>query len=579
MLRRLASYRREVTVLVVLGVIVAIGNGTTPFIIGKLFDAILADASVILPYLQQTVPLWAAILGGWLVLQLITVFVDWRFTMLSVRFNNTVFADYVSRGFAHLLYLPIAFHNERKHGSLGDQISRAARKVTMITDNVILQLGPEFASVLIGLTLTLFIAPLATLIILVGISIYVVLLFRVGPESARLQKRSYHAWKNAFGHAFDVITNMHAVKQSTAERREDRKLEQQFVRTAGRRAIALERLWANIGIFQSVVTVATQALVFLVAILAIRGGEMSVGDLIALNSYAMMVFGPFARLGRQWQTLQNGLVEIEQTEQILQRKPEPYRASAQPIEPLAGRIAYRDVWFRYRPRENYVLRGLSFTAEKGETVALVGPSGAGKTTTLELLSGYYTPSRGTISVDGTSTRRIDLERLRGNIAVVPQEPVLFNDTIKENIRYGAFNATDDDIERAAREAHAHEFIAEFSKGYKQLVGERGVKLSAGQKQRIAIARAILRDPSILILDEPTSALDAETERLIIESLERLMEGRTTFIIAHRFSTVRKADTILVYSGGEIVESGTHDELMQRPDGRYRYLYEYQVGLY
>ena len=225
-----------------------------------------------------------------------------------------------------------------------------------------------------------------------------------------------------------------------------------------------------------------------------------------------------------------------------------------------------------------MLDGLNFKVEQGERIAFVGKSGVGKSTTIDLVSGYYFPTKGEVLVDGHDTRKFDLIALRGGIAVVPQEPSLFNDTIMMNIKYGKLKATDSEVVEAAKKARAHEFIEELPEKYSQLVGERGIKLSVGQKQRIAIARAILRNPAILILDEPTSALDAETEKQIAESFDELMKGRTTFIIAHRLSTVRKADRIFVFEKGRIVEEGRHEDLAKLEGGFYKRLHDYQIGL-
>jgi len=237
-----------------------------------------------------------------------------------------------------------------------------------------------------------------------------------------------------------------------------------------------------------------------------------------------------------------------------------------------------NVSFSYGARQKKVLENISFEVRPGEVVALVGESGVGKSTLVDLVSHYYRPTGGHIYIDGHDVSRLDLYMLRSHIAVVPQEPLLFNDTVKNNIRYGNFSASDEEVEQAAKLAYAKDFIANFPQKYNQLVGERGIKLSVGQKQRIAIARAILRSPSILILDEPTSALDAKSEDFIQKSLEFLMEKRTTFIIAHRLSTVRKADMILVLEKGRIIEKGTHEDLLRIPKGVYRRLYEFQIGL-
>ena len=224
------------------------------------------------------------------------------------------------------------------------------------------------------------------------------------------------------------------------------------------------------------------------------------------------------------------------------------------------------------------MNGISFKTEPGEKIALVGESGVGKSTLIDLISGYWRPQSGNIFIDGHNLKNLDLKFLRSNVAIVPQDIILFNDTVKNNIKYGSFGASEEAVVEAAGFAHADEFISNFSKKYEQLVGERGVKLSMGQKQRIALARAFLRNPRILILDEPTSALDSKSEKYIQESLKELMENRTTFIIAHRLSTVRKADKIIVLEKGMIAESGSHEELMEIPGGIYRNLYELQVGL-
>lgn len=300
---------------------------------------------------------------------------------------------------------------------------------------------------------------------------------------------------------------------------------------------------------------------------------------MAFNGYAAMIFGPFAVLGRNWDLVQNGFAAIARAEKILGLPEETYvPKDALIISDIHGGVEYKNVSFRYEKNNTLVLKDISFSVSPGESVALVGESGVGKSTLIDLLSFYYEPTSGIVSIDGHDLKNIDLMNLRSAIAVVPQEIILFNDTVKNNIRYGRFGASDEAVERAARLAHADEFIGRFPKKYNQLVGERGIKLSVGQKQRLAIARAILRDPKILILDEPTSALDAKSERFITESLTELMKGRTTFIIAHRLSTVRRANRIIVLDKGKIVEIGTHEELIGKPGGVYKKLYDLQMGL-
>jgi ABC-type multidrug transport system fused ATPase/permease subunit len=250
-----------------------------------------------------------------------------------------------------------------------------------------------------------------------------------------------------------------------------------------------------------------------------------------------------------------------------------------PSTPLRGEVEFRNVHFRYPSRlEIEVLKGISFTIQPGEKVALVGPSGSGKSTIISLLLRFYDPQPGEVLMDGRHAPDYPLAWLRNQMSIVPQDAMLFGGTIYENIAYGRPEATEAEIMQAAQQAHAHEFIAPFPEGYQTLVGERGVKLSGGQRQRVAIARAILKNPTILILDEATSSLDSESERLVQLALDKLMENRTTFMIAHRLATVRRADRILVIQNGMLVESGTHAELHQQENGLYRRLAELQFNL-
>jgi subfamily B ATP-binding cassette protein MsbA len=343
--------------------------------------------------------------------------------------------------------------------------------------------------------------------------------------------------------------------------------------------LKIHAIWQNVSFLQRLLVSFTQLSVFFLSILFIQKGEMTVGELVMFNAYAAMFFGPFVVLGRNWQTLQNGMAAIVRAEKILKAAPELYEPKdAVALRDLRGDVEFRGVTFSYERNGRATLQNISFKVNAGTSVALVGESGVGKTTLVDLISLYYRPTQGKIYIDGHNILRLNIRTLRSHIAIVPQDIVLFNDTIRNNIRYGRFRATDEEIAEAATAAHANEIIERFPHKYNQKVGERGMKLSSGQKQRIAIARAVLRDPKILILDEPTSSLDAKSEAFISESLGKLMQGRTTFIIAHRLSTVRHANVILVFQKGRIVERGTHDELTAIQGGVYRKLYELQIGL-
>jgi ABC transporter fused permease/ATP-binding protein len=311
-------------------------------------------------------------------------------------------------------------------------------------------------------------------------------------------------------------------------------------------------------------------------------GEMSVGQLISFVLYSTFVGASFGGIAELYAQIQKAIGATERVFELLEETPEKINAiqNAAPLEKIKGNVSFKNVAFSYPSRkEVQVLKDVNFTAEFGQKIAIVGPSGAGKSTISSLLLRFYDIESGEITVDGKNIYDYDLENLRGNMSIVPQDVILFGGTIKENIAYGKPDATDEEIMLAAKQANALNFVEGFPEKFETVVGERGVKLSGGQRQRIAIARALLKNPSILILDEATSSLDSESEKLVQEALEVLMEGRTSIIIAHRLSTIRNADKILVLDNGKITEEGTHQELINLENGTYKNLSNLQFSNY
>ncbi len=577
MLSQLKNYQRTVIILSFLSLISALANGVAPYLTGRLVDSVL-DNKVIFFIGNLTVPYFLIFLLAWVMVKILADFVDWRNGLRNEKLGYVVYADYLMNAFSTILELPLSFYKNQKTGEIADKIERAGNWMSRIL-GVVIDLLPQVLSFLVGSIICFLIKPVLGLVLMTGLIIYILVLTRIVTPAAKLQLKGYKAFSKAFSHAYEVVLNVPTVKQAGAESYEKKKLFKNFSLGIVDIWTRIVAIWQRVSFFQRFIITLTQLVIFIFSIIYIRLGQMTIGQLIMFTSYAFMIFNPFVILGYNWQTIQNGLVAVGRARKILDLPKEKYQPCKKiKISEIKGEVIFDRVSFSYQDNKDLIVDDVSFKINPGEVIALVGESGAGKSTLIDFISAYYFPQKGRVLIDGHNIKNIDLKFLRNNIAVVPQEVILFNDTIKNNIAYGDTKATDQKIIQAARQAYADDFIESFPKKYGQVVGERGIKLSVGQKQRIAIARAILKNPKILILDEPTSALDAKSERFIQNSLQQLMKNKTTFIIAHRLSTVRKADRILVIHKGKIVEQGRHDDLIKIPGGEYRQLYEFQIGL-
>ncbi|MBK9033020.1 MAG: ATP-binding cassette domain-containing protein [Myxococcales bacterium] len=490
--------------------------------------------------------------------------------------GERVVADLRALVFERILRLPLAWFHERRTGEL---VGRLASDVTVVEGVVGSELSLTLRNVvqLIGGLALLFVTNVKLTLLMLAVIPPIVLGTMVfGRAIRRMSKRVQDGLATVSGHVQEALGAIQTVQAFVRERHEAGRY-RAGVEDAFQRSLSLVRWRASF--FSAATTagyVAIAAVVWLGGRAMIRG-EITPGELTSFFLYTFIVAGALAELASLWGALQRAAGATERLYAIIDTVPEirdPDRPV--PLPPGDGAIRFEQVDFAYPARADHpVLHGFDLTVAPGEVVALVGPSGAGKTTVLQLLLRFFDVDAGRVTLEGVDVRALALGELRRATAMVAQEPVLFAGTLRDNLAYGRDDATDAQIHQAARDANAHDFIMSFPEGYGTMIGERGVKLSGGQKQRIAIARALLVDPRVLILDEATSNLDSESEAQVQEALARLMRDRTTLVVAHRLSTVRDADRIVVVHGGKVAESGRHAELMAA-GGLYKRLVEHQV---
>ena len=463
--------------------------------------------------------------------------------------------------FKNVVGQEIAFFDKRETGELTSRISSDATRVQGVVTDDIPQLIGSLVTLVGALVLLVFLSPPLTGVMLLLVPPTVIGAFFFGRKVRKLSRAVQDALAEAGKVAQESISGIRTVRAFAREPQVVERHEAHVDHSFG--------LAKKLAVYSSIFGAATAFVGFgaLIVVLwygakSLADGDLSTGELIAYMLYTSTVAISVGVLGHLWTSFMSASGSAQRVFEILDRDTVIENDAGKRLDVVRGSIEFENVQFEYPSREDVtVLRDVSFTVSAGEVVALVGPSGSGKSTIAGLLSRFYDPTAGTVSLDGVDVRELDPHWLRANIGIVAQEPILFSTSITENIRYGKATATDEEVREAARVANAHEFVTSFPEGYDTEVGERGLKLSAGQKQRIAIARAVLEDPRILILDEATSALDTESEHLVKEALDRLTERRTTLVIAHRLSTVRDADTVLVLEEGRIVERGSHDELL------------------
>jgi ATP-binding cassette, subfamily B, heavy metal transporter len=468
------------------------------------------------------------------------------------------------RTFEHMHRLSLRFHLERKTGGLTRVLERGRNGIEELSRLFILQLIPTIVELVLVLGILAYQFDwLYSIVVLGMVLVYLAYTYKATEWRMTIRKQMNESETDASTKAVDSLLNYETVKYFGAEEREAAR----YDRSMARYERASTQTYTSLAVLnsgQAVIFTIGMTIVMALAVRDITAGRVSIGSFVLVNAMLVQLYIPLNFMGMLYREIKQALVDIDEMFQILERNPEIQdRPGAKPLVVSEGRVQFENVHFSYVP-ERQILKGVSFEVPAGKTVAIVGPSGAGKSTISRLLFRFYEPSSGRILIDGQDISEVEQASLRAAIGMVPQDTVLFNDTIGYNVQYGRWDAAPEDITEAARLAQIDRFIGTLPDRYETSVGERGLKLSGGEKQRVAIARTILKGPPVLVLDEATSALDSFTEKEIQDALDRVSRGRTTLVIAHRLSTVIGADEIIVLDKGVIVERGTHSELLQRP---------------
>lgn len=558
-------YWKILLIAVVCMIIVSGSNLIVPWIIKDIVDEVLAEKNIQMLY--------------WVIAAILVIFLIRGVTTFGNRYlmgyiGQRVVTDLRKRLFAHLQRLSISYYDKRRTGEIMSNLTNDISALqSAIVDNFV-SLVQELAIFIGSFVSMIYLQWKLTVLCLVIVPMVSFIIKFFGKKLHKSGKNVQEKLADVTAMLQEVIQGVRIVRSFNRSDYEIQRFDD--VNEANFKAnVRTIRQSSQLTPFVEFFSAIAITVIIWYGGLSVIDGIMTSGELIAFLIYAINLANPTRRIAEAVGNIQKSLGAADRVFAILDTEPEvKNRPGAGALQVTAGRVEFDHVAFSYEP-DHPVLTDISFTAEPGQTVAIVGPSGAGKTTIANILPRFYDVTGGSVCIDGTDIRDVTIGSLRDHIGLVPQDTLLFNTTIKNNILYGRLDATDEEIWEAVRAANAEHFIRELPMGIETRVGDRGLVLSGGQRQRIAIARALLKNPAILILDEATSALDTESEKVVQEALDRLMVGRTSFVIAHRLSTIQNADQILVINGGVIAERGTHEELMEK-NGLYHELYTMSI---
>lgn len=563
-------YRGEFFVGMIFLLLSSAANLAFPKYLGELVDATNTDA--IFDNIRQI----SLILIGILIAQAIVSFFR---VVLFVNVTEKTLASLRQATYQHLIKLPITFFNSKRVGELNSRISSDISLLQETFTTTIAEFIRQLVIIFGGIAILLYTSPKLTLFMLAVVPVVVIIAVFFGrfirKYSKEVQKQVAES-NTIVEETLQGIFNVKAFANEFLEMARYKTKTDEVAKTGmkGGKYRGAFSSFIIFGLFGAIVAVLWQGVNLIAA------GELEIGELFSFVIYSGFIGGSIGGFANVYASIQKAIGATEELMEILDEPTEDLKEqeAAERLEGFAGKIEFSELSFQYPNRKDIqVLNDITFNALPGEQVALVGPSGAGKSTLVSLILRFYQPISGQLLFDDKPASEYGLSALRNQMAVVPQDVFLFGGTIRENIAYGKPNATEEEIIEAAKKANAWEFINEFPEKLETIVGERGVQLSGGQRQRVAIARAVLKNPKILILDEATSALDSESERLVQDALDKLMVGRTSIVIAHRLATIRKADKIVVLDKGRVVETGTHNELLEVEDGIYRNLSSLQFA--